>query len=63
MAEIGQISGKLQRLLLLLSSDQPGEVTAAAAAITRTLQSAGHDWHDLVNGLTATATAAAKPEF
>jgi hypothetical protein len=52
MAEIGPIAQKLKPLLLLLSSDQPGEVAAAAAAIKRTLKSSGLDFHDLVAGLT-----------
>lgn len=42
---------RLRQLLLLLSSDQPGEVAAAAAAIGRALKAAGGDWHDLANGL------------
>jgi hypothetical protein len=45
MADLGHIAGKLQRLVLMLSSNQPGEV-AAANAIERTLKSAGADWHD-----------------
>jgi predicted NAD-dependent protein-ADP-ribosyltransferase YbiA (DUF1768 family) len=36
---------RLGRLVLLLSSDKPGEVSAAAAAIGRTLEAAGLDWH------------------
>jgi hypothetical protein len=44
---------RLRQLLLLLSSDQPGEVAAAAAAIGRALKAAGGDWHDLANGLLA----------
>ena len=47
-----QITPKLRQLLLLLSSDQPGEVVAAAAAIKRALRSRGCDFHDLVAGLT-----------
>ena len=50
---ISKLEPKLQRLLLLLSSDQPGEVVAAAAAIKRTLKSAGCDFHDLVAGLSS----------
>jgi hypothetical protein len=45
------VTPRLRQLLLLLSSDQPGEVAAAAAAITRTLKSLGASWHDLVDGL------------
>jgi hypothetical protein len=47
------ITPRLRQLLLLLSSDQPGEVTAAAAAIGRTLRAARTDWHALANGLLA----------
>jgi len=47
------ITPRLRQLLLLLSSDQPGEVAAAAAAIGRTLRAAGTDWHALANGLLA----------
>jgi hypothetical protein len=42
---------RLRQLLLMLSSDQPGEVAAAAAAIGRVLKAAGADWHALANGL------------
>jgi hypothetical protein len=53
-----QIKPRLRQLLLLLSSDQPGEVIAAAAAIKRTLRSGGCDFHDLVAGLTASPSLA-----
>jgi len=53
VSAIAHIVPKLQRLLILLSSDQPGEVVAAAAAIKRILKSAGCDYHDLVAGLGA----------
>ena len=43
---------RLRKLLLMLSSDKPGEVASAAAAITRALAAAGSDWHDLANSLT-----------
>lgn len=43
---------RLQKLLLMLSSDQPGEVVAAAQAIKRALKAAGADWHYLANRLT-----------
>ena len=46
---------RLRQLLLMLSSDQPGEVAAAAAAIGRALKAAGTDWHALANGLLAEA--------
>jgi hypothetical protein len=57
MTRISTIAPKLQKLLLMLSSDQPGEVVAAAAAIKRTLRTAGADFHDLARGLIATATS------
>jgi hypothetical protein len=46
------IAPRLRKLVLLLSSDQPGEVLAAVAAIQRALQTAGADWHDLASALT-----------
>jgi hypothetical protein len=48
---------RLKKLLLMLSSDQPGEVVAAAQAIGRTLKIDGSDWHDLARRLSAPATA------
>src|SRR5262245_37012961 len=58
MAEIGpNIAAKLKPLLLLLSSDQGGEVVAAASAIGRTLKNAGCDFHDLAARLTASSSA------
>jgi hypothetical protein len=62
MVSIGQIAPKLQRLLLMLSSDQPGEVVAAAAAIKRTLRSKGCDFHDLAAGLTASPSVVPNSE-
>jgi hypothetical protein len=46
-AALIEIAPRLQKLLLMLSSEQPGEVISAAHAIGRTLKSAGADWHDL----------------
>ncbi len=40
-------ASKVGKLLRLLGSDKPGEVAAAAAALSRTLQAAGLDLHDL----------------
>jgi hypothetical protein len=45
------LTPRLRQLLLMLSSDRPGEVTAAAAAIGRALKAAGTDWRGLVDGL------------
>jgi len=42
----------------MLSSDQPGEVVAAAAAITRTLHNIiGADWHTLASAISPTPPA------
>ncbi len=49
------VNVKLGRLVAMLSSPVPGEVVATAAAIGRTLDRAGMDWHDLAKRLTATA--------
>src|SRR5262249_43821363 len=53
-----RIAPKLKPLLLLLSSDQSGEVVAAAAAIKRALKTANLDFHDLVANLTSPPPAA-----
>ena len=42
---LAPIAGRLGALIRLLASDKPGEVNAAAAAIVRTLRSAGGDIH------------------
>lgn len=41
----------LKALLLMLSSDQDGEIVNAARAIGRKLRSEGRDWHALVDEL------------
>lgn len=41
----------LRKLIALLSSDEPGEVVAASAAIGRILKQSGADWHDLAAAL------------
>ena len=56
-SRISAIAPKLEKLVLMLSSDQPGEVVAAAAAIKHTLRTADADFHDLARGLTGTATS------
>jgi hypothetical protein len=48
---LAQIAPRLHKLLLMLSSDEPGEVINAARAIGRALRNIGADWHDLVAGL------------
>ena len=52
-ARLPHIMPRLKQLLLMLSSSAPGEIVAAAHAITRTLQGAGADWHDLAARLSA----------
>jgi hypothetical protein len=54
---LAKIAPRLKCLLLMLSSDQPGEVFNAARAIGRALRSIGGDWHDLVAELLAPAKA------
>jgi hypothetical protein len=49
---------KLAKLLLMLSSDQPGEVVSAARAIGRTLQGAGSNGHDFAARLLPTRLGA-----
>jgi hypothetical protein len=48
---LAEIAPKLQKLVLMLSSDSPGEVKAAANAIERTLKAVGADWHDLAGAI------------
>jgi hypothetical protein len=45
MTTLATIAPRLRKLLLMLSSSQPGEIVAAAHAINQTLKSAGQDWH------------------
>lgn len=47
MTALLNASGRLGKLVRLLASDKPGEVTAAVAAINRALRSAGLDIHAL----------------
>ena len=42
---------KLSKLLPMLTSNQPGEVSATVAAIMRTLGKAGNSMHDVVSAL------------
>ena len=42
-------SDRLQKLVLMLSSEHDGEIVAAAKAIGRYLREDGHDWHWLVD--------------
>jgi hypothetical protein len=52
-ARLAAIRPRLEKLVLMLSSPEPGEVFNAAKAIERTLQTAGADWHDLARELAA----------
>jgi len=49
MAEVDATSRRIGQLIRMLSSDQPGEVGAAAQALTRTLASAGTDIHQVAD--------------
>ena len=51
---------QIAKLLPLLSSDQDGEVVAAARAVCRTLQAAGLDIHDLARAAVSTPRPRAK---
>lgn len=53
---------RIAQLLLLLSSDQPGEIINAARAIGVTLQNVGCDWHDLTAKLFAQPRTEALPD-
>ncbi|WP_439546920.1 hypothetical protein [Sandarakinorhabdus sp.] len=56
------IGVKLGRLVPMLSSPVAGEVVATVAAIGRTLDRAGMDWHDLAKGLMASAQSQPRHE-
>jgi 1,6-anhydro-N-acetylmuramate kinase len=49
---------RLNKLLLLLGSDQAGESSAAAGKITALLKEHGLDWHDLVGSIGEAARSA-----
>ena len=61
MGDLAVVGPKLTKLILLLSSNQDGEVVAAARAIGRTLSGAGMDWHSLAKALSAPPAQSAKP--
>ena len=48
---MADLTSRLSKLLPVLASDKPGEVVAAAAAITRVMQLEGLDWHDLAGAV------------
>jgi hypothetical protein len=45
---------KLTKMILVLSSDQDGDVIATARAVGRLLKVNGYDWHDLAASLRST---------
>lgn len=49
---------QLAKIIPLLSSDRPGEVSAAASAIGRVLRQGGRDWHWLAQQLSGGGTGA-----
>jgi hypothetical protein len=59
--DLAPIRDRLAKLVPLLGSDQPGEVTATAAAIGRLLASVGATWHDLARALVPPAARPAPP--
>ena len=60
MGDLTIVAPKLSKLILLLSSNQDGEVVAAARAIGRNLSGAGMDWHNLAKALTTPPAQSAK---
>jgi hypothetical protein len=63
MTGLPSIGPRLAKLLPLLGSDQPGEVAAAVAAITRALTKAGTDWHGLAALVAGEAKRQTAPAF
>jgi hypothetical protein len=58
-----QVLDRLEKLLLLCSSDHDGERAAATAAIGRLLSANGCDWHDLAKMLAVPASSASPSSF
>jgi hypothetical protein len=56
-----QIVPRLQKLLLMLSSERDGEVVNAARAIGRALQTVGADWNDLAGHLSLAEPQTKRP--
>ena len=57
MVGLSAVAPRVSKLICMLSSDRDNEVIATVAAITRTLKSAGLDWHDLAKQIEAPAMA------
>jgi hypothetical protein len=53
---------KVGKLVRMLSSDRPGEVVAAAAALKRTLEAGGLDIHDLASAVESGLKPAPPPQ-
>jgi hypothetical protein len=51
VADLAPIAGKLKPLIRLLSSDQDGEVVAAARSLNRLLKANGSDIHAIADGI------------
>jgi hypothetical protein len=63
MSDLTATGRRLAKVLPLLGSDQPGEVTAAAAGLVRVLTAGGMDLNDLAGVLAAEMERRAKPAF
>jgi hypothetical protein len=63
MTDLTATGRRLAKVLPLLGSDQPGEVTAAAAGLVRVLNAGGMDLNDLAGVLAAELERRAKPAF
>lgn len=65
MSDVAILAPRLKKLIPMLATDHDGEVVATVRAISRTLESAGLDLHDLVEALcksTPAAYASAPPQ-
>ena len=61
MTALSSVSDRLGMLIPLLASNHDGEVVATARAISRTLASAGADWHDLASAVTGPSAQQREP--
>lgn len=62
MSVLAPIAPRVKQLVLMLSSDQDGEVISAARALGRTLRAAGSDWHELADSLVSISPAQRPPK-
>jgi hypothetical protein len=58
VTDLAPISGKLAKLIRLLGSNTPGEVTATVEALNRTLQGIGADVHDIADRIETSGNGA-----